>query len=518
MEDGAAAAAIISACIGAWLLWRGAGALFEADGPDALSDPQALGVELLVWMTGGAGALCIAGGLPDAELPGKTGALLVFEAVAVWLLRRWARKHPARGRALAAPFERRAQAEREALAEREARHTRHGRGEPRILAGFVFGRRPRIVAEASGAAPAAGLSAPAADPLVKVVRPGRSFGRALSITWIGLAMILWPAAAWIFAGMLAASGWDGVAAGAALMAVTAWCFVQILVLSSPPLRDALRAEPVLLRVLRPLVAWPLVVAGVLLVGATVVERWERGTQHYTSAARSSGALFEGSRNEVADALAQLPSGMLDGFDRDVQRGWFSTGPMPPTPEEAGAMGVLCLLGFAAACALRFPGTAGWDTCWRPVLLVPLLLLVGLRLSGAWSGLQHEAEEFPARVSVAGEQSFAMGAERTRNALRSALEGAGLQEHAEQTARLMAPGGGELGTEFMLAFEAEDPWTRWDLVDGAPRRRQPHVVVRIVGRGDQCVALWDCGQVSPVEGEPARWRAWMERILGEAGGF
>ena len=180
---------------------------------------------------------------------------------------------------------------------------------------------------------------------------------------------------------------------------------------------------------------------------------------------------------------------------------------------------MCLLAFAAACALRFPGTAGWDTCWRPVVLVPLLLIVGLRLSGAWSALQHPAEEFPERVSVAGEQSFAMTPERARNALRSALAGAGLQEHAVQTARLMAQGDdGQLGTEYMLALEAEDPWTRWDLVDGAPRRRQPHVVVRIVGRGDQCVVLWDCGEVSPLEGEPLVWRAWMERILGEAGGF
>jgi hypothetical protein len=332
-------------------------------------------------------------------------------------------------------------------------------------------------------------------------------------------MILWPAAAWIFAGMLAASGWDGVAAGAALMAATAWCFVQILVHSSPPLRDGLRAEPVLVRVLRQMVAWPLVVVGVLLVGATVVERWERGTQHYTSAARSPGTLFEGNRNEVADALAQLPEGMQQGFDRDVQSGYYTTGPMPPTPEESGAIGVLCLLGFAAASTLRFPGTAGWDTCWRPVVLVPLLLLVGLRLSSAWNPLQHEVEASPSRVSVAGERSFAMSPERTRNALQSALEGAGLQEHARQTAKLKSPTDGEdLGTEYMLALEAEEPWTRWDLVEGAPRRRQPHVVVRVVGRGDQCVVLWDCGEVSPVENEPEIWRTWMERILDEAGGF
>ncbi|HEX5009147.1 MAG TPA: serine/threonine-protein kinase [Planctomycetota bacterium] len=523
MEDPAAVLAVF----GAWLLWTGTGRLFEAEGADALGDPQALGAELLAWMAAGVGALGVAGGLlaqfssPPAELAAQAGALLGIEAVAVWLLRRWARKHPARGRALAAPFERRAQLRRDELAAREARHARRGKGEPRILAGFVFGRHPRPVGagpETSGAESAAGVSAPASDPLVKTVRPAPSLGRRLGITGIGVAMVIWPAAAWIFAGMLASSGWDGVAAGAALMAVTAWWFVQILVHSSPTLRDALRDEPVLLRVLRQMVAWPLVVAGVLLLGATVVERWERGTQHYVSPSRSPAALFDGDRNEVADALARLPSGMLEGFDRDAQSNYYSTGPMPPMPEESGAMGVMCLLGFALASTLRFPGLAGWDTCWRPVVLAPLLLLVGLRLAGAWNGLEHEGEEFPARVPVAGEQSFDMSAERARSALRTVLATTGLHEHAEQTARLMTPGGGALGTEYMVALESEDAWDRWDLVDGAPRRRQPHVVLRVVGRGDQCVVLWNCGEVSPLDSEPLLWRTWMERILGEAGGF
>jgi len=195
---------------------------------------------------GGVGALCIAVGMPDDELPGKTGALLVIEAIAVWLLRRWARKHPARGRALAAPFERRAQAEREELAAREARHARRGRGEPRVLAGFVFGRRPRIVAEASGAAPAAGVSAPAADALVKVVRPGRSFGRGLYVTWIGLSMILWPAAAWIFAGMMAAAG---------IMSCQSWNGSAPEIRSEPILRYLFSAGPVVLASFCGIVVW-----------------------------------------------------------------------------------------------------------------------------------------------------------------------------------------------------------------------------------------------------------------------
>jgi Protein kinase domain len=504
------------------LLLYGAVYLVDAEGEDALSDPQAVGVDVLCWLAAGVGALAFVGGLvnnfqePGGMLAATGGGLLVAQALGLWWLRRWAGRHPQRARALGGAFESKVQSERERRAAREAARAKGGKGWLGSSALVIVGGTPpaEVQRAAAEAAELVGADAPA-----PAAAPRRSWRRSFWRLWVIAAMLIWPPIAWMLAGQMATAGWEGVAAGALLIAATAWCFVQIVVRGTPTLRDALRGEPAWLKALRALLAWPLALAGAVLLGLLVLERWERDSEHYLSDARSPQAVYAGGRNEVGSALALVARAPLQGFDREVEHAFFGRG-MPPVETEVLAVaGVLLLLASAAVSTLRLPGAKAWDTCWWPIVLVPLLLVVGLRLSAAWAASLHQAERWPSRVSVSGEQSFATSIERTRDRLGDALEAEGLQLHAGQTSKLKsATDGRELGTEIVMAFETPEPWVRWDLAEGQPRRRQPHVVVRLVGREDSCVVLWDCGDVRPIAAEPQRWTEWMQRILGEAGGF
>jgi hypothetical protein len=350
------------------------------------------------------------------------------------------------------------------------------------------------------------------------VSPWRRVLHKLNVTWLGISMILWPMWAWRLAGEMATHGWAGVAAGLALLAATAWVFVMIFVSAVPALRDALASEPARIRALRAALGWPALLAGLLLLGLEQVEGWERGTLHYTSDARSPGAIFAPMPAETAALLRQIdPASAAAAIELATSSASYNEGSKHISSGQAYVLGCLLLVVFGAASVVGAPGRPGWRACAGSVLLVPLLLLAGLRLAAAWSDITEQAEDWPALVSVSGTARLDLGVDAAGTALRQALERERYAAHAELSARLVAPDGADLAHELVLALEPPVPWDRWDLENGLPRRRRPHVTLHVVGDASHSMVAWSCGRVRPLAAEPGAWREWLEHILKEAGG-
>jgi hypothetical protein len=347
----------------------------------------------------------------------------------------------------------------------------------------------------------------------------RRFVRALRPDWIGAGTLLWAVVAWRLAGELGSLGWTGLVAGVVLLAATAWACVRIRVRNTPALRKALADEPTGVRVLRAALAWPCLLAGLLLLGVFQVESWERGTLHYRSDARRPQSIFAPAPAET-DALLRLltPGSLPPVVERVTTSASYDAGIAGIGPGQACAAGLLLLVAFGAALVLRAPGAPGapdWMASARPVLVMPVLLLLGLLLTGLWSDLHQQAEDWPGMVAVSGTSPSDLGVEAAGAALRRTLHRDGYAAHAEVSTRLVTASGAEPAHELDLAFEPRAPWNRWDLEDGLPRRRRPHVALRIVGDTDRCVVAWDCGVVRPLASEPDAWRDWMQHVLQDA---
>ncbi len=368
---------------------------------------------------------------------------------------------------------------------------------------------------------ATGLRGASKGPLgfAAEVKPGPLIVGGLQATWVGVSMILWPIAAWRLAGEAATLGAEGLAAGVALLAATAGLPEQVFVHAAPALRDALAAEPAGRKALRAAVAFPALIVGLLLLGIDVAETWERGTLHYLSAARSPQSLFVPAPEQTAALLAPLG---LDVPPADVRRlagsAFWEAGTAGISAGQAYVTGLLLLAAFGAALVLRAPGLRGSRAWLGPVLLVPVLLLAGLRLTAVWSDVRHEAESWPDLAAVNGSEPLDLGVHAAAEGVRQGLRSDGYDVHGEQVALLVTADGVERAREIALALEPAAPWDRWDLEDGLPRRRRPHVALRFVGDEERCVVSWDCGHVRPLAGEPDAWREWVQRILRDARRF
>jgi len=348
-------------------------------------------------------------------------------------------------------------------------------------------------------------------------RPGRGFVWTVQAGWVALSMLIWATVAWRWAGELASNGRLGLLAGVALLVVTAWVYVQIGVHAAPKLRDALAAEVRGQKALRLAIGVPALVAGLLLLGYDEVESWERGVLHYVSTARSPQQLLGPTSEEGVAVTAKVGAGMMPILERREGSLYYKEGSRLISASQALVVGLLLLAAFGAVSVAGAPGQgrAAWI---GPVLVVPFVLLAGLRLSEAWSDVNQEAEHWPALQVVSGTERLELGVDEAGAAIRRALELDGYQRHAEQQVLYVARGGKELARVLHLAFEPPAPWDRWDLEGGQPRRRRPHVALRFVGDADRCTVTWDCGQVRPVAGEDVAWRAWLERILRDAPRF
>jgi hypothetical protein len=335
--------------------------------------------------------------------------------------------------------------------------------------------------------------------------------------WRTLILLVASVLAWRVAGELTLKGGAGPFLAIALMLGMAVAVLMTAVSAVPALRAALVAEPARVRALRFGLATFAVLLGLLAVGYAVIEGWETGTTHYLSDSRDPVTWQQRFSREDVPVELQTPEELIFGTPH-------------PSTREAWGLGVSMLLLFGAAAALR-TRNPGWRASLGPILAVPAVLLAGLGLLAAGTEFSHSADGMPDLTKLLGTVPVDLGPVETGVALRSALglEGYALIADIDPPRIVTEPGAdGRVVThlvpppiEELLSFEPKAPWDRWSLEDGMPRRRRPHVAVRIRRDADDehhCVVDWDCGWVRPVAGEAAAWKEWIERILHDAPRF
>jgi predicted Ser/Thr protein kinase len=124
------------------------------------------------------------------------------------------------------------------------------------------------------------------------------------------------------------------------------------------------------------------------------------------------------------------------------------------------------------------------------------------------------------VSVAASSTREGTAEAVSDALYRELIERGFAVHAEHHGRLIdVPSGADLARLVVLKAAPGSPLERWDLTWKGPRRRQPHLVLRVVSdlAGERAAVEVDGGLVDQEGPEEGRWRTWIEELLADAQG-
>jgi hypothetical protein len=349
--------------------------------------------------------------------------------------------------------------------------------------------------------PRQGAAAPADEAVGPRIVWGGKPGRGVLLALVALLMLTWSILVWRFAGILGSKGEDGVVLGLLLLLATASAFLWIGVRACPPLREALAGRSRRWRMLRLAAGGFVLMAGFMGVGQAVVEQWEHGTLHYASDSRAP--LVE--RPGLSLEAVEDPHAAVEVHQSD------------PTWWQAWLGGVLGLVG--GSLILTAGATKGAARTGRLAVAfgVPALMLAGLGLSALWSEGSVEAEELPEMAAVRGSLQLPLRAVEAAGALRSELAFDGYALMHERTLLGATPEARVL----VMAFEPLDPWDRWSFEDGVPRRRRPHVELRVFAEGaeqDACRVEWNCGRVRPVADEESSWNRWIERILREAPRF
>ncbi len=336
--------------------------------------------------------------------------------------------------------------------------------------------------------------------------------------WVLVAMLIWFACAWIWAGRLAPRGAGGLVAGALLLGCSAWWWLRILVRCAPELERALASESPGTRALRQLAAALLLLGGLAAVGLVLLERWEHGTFMYVSPSRSQAEFADPDLARLAQALGELTA-FADAPPAHVVRlGGALTRFARPALDVPGAVAVLALAllaGAYAVAAFRPQFARRWKAGWAPVVLGPTFLLAGLGVAALYVDVSHEAEWFPPLEEVSGVERMSLAPDLAQGELRRSLEQQGyLVWLAQQADLLPAPGAAPLAHEWLLFAEPTDPLQRWELAGVGPRRTRPHLVLRVLGdpAGGECVVAWDAGRVREWGAETDTWRSFVDHIL------